>query len=109
LKSVVFIHLSVIALAHQARDLDGQPGFGFAPAPPTGVFFGESPVHVGLAQVFAHRLIQRLEDPSLLATFEKLAQYQPEPYRRWEAMRDTPLETLLRLLLRARASAPAIG
>ncbi len=109
LKSVVFIHLSVRALAHQARDLDGQPGYGFAPSPPASPFHHESPVHVSLAQRFAHRLIVRLEDPNLMATFEKLAQHQPEAYRQWNAMRDVPLEQLRTLLLRARASAAALG
>lgn len=109
LKSVVFIHFAVLALAHQARDLDGQPGYGFAPTPLQPPYFRESPVHVGLAQCFAHRLIERLDDPNLMAAFEKLSQHQPEPYRQWEAMRKVPLEQLRVYLMRARASAAAIG
>jgi hypothetical protein len=109
LKSVVFIHFAVRALAHQARDLDGQPGYGFAPAPLQPPYFRESPVHVDLAQCFAHRLIERLDDPNLMAAFEKLSQHQPEPYRQWEAMRKVPLEQLRVYLMRARASAAAIG
>src|SRR6185295_13895353 len=46
LKSVVFLHFAVLALAHQARDLDGQPGYGFAPTPLQPPYFRESPVHV---------------------------------------------------------------
>lgn len=109
LKSVVFIHFAVLALAHQARDLDGQPGYGFAPAPLQPPFFRESPVHVSLAQCFAHRLIEHLDDPNLMAAFEKLSQHQPEPYRKWEAMRNVPLEQLRVYLMRARAAAAAIG
>jgi CobQ/CobB/MinD/ParA nucleotide binding domain len=109
LKSVVFIHLSVRALAHQAHDLDGQPGYGFAPNPPAGPLHRESPVHVALAQSFTHRLIERLEDANLMAAFEKLSQVQPDAYRRWISLRDVPLEELRTLLLRARASAAAIG
>lgn len=109
LKSVVFIHLSVLALAHKARDLDDQPGYGFAPPPPTGPDQRESPAHVSLAQCFAHRLIKRLEDPNLMAAFEKLSQYQPEAYRQWETMREVPLERLRVFLMRARGGAAAVG
>lgn len=109
LKSVVFIHFAVRTLAHQARDLDGQPGYGFAPAPLEPPYFRESPVHVGLAQCFTHRLIERLDDPNLMAAFEKLSQYQPKAYRQWEAMREVPLEQLRVYLMRARAAAAAIG
>ena len=77
LKSVIFIHLSVLALAHHARDLDGQPGYGFAPSPPASPYHRENPVHVTLAQSFTHRLIERLEDPNQMAAFEKLSQHQP--------------------------------
>jgi hypothetical protein len=109
LKSVVFIHFAVLALAHQARDLDGQPGYGFAPAPLQPPYFRESPVQVSLAQCFAQQLIERLDDPNLMAAFEKLSQHQPEPYRQWEAMRKVPLEQLRVYLMRARAAAAAIG
>ena len=109
LKSVVFIHFAVLNLAHQARDLDDQPGYGFAPAPLQPPHFRESPVHVSLSQCFAHRLIERLDDPGLMAAFEKLSQHQPEPYRQWESLRQVPLEQLRVYLMRARAAAAAIG
>jgi len=109
LKSVVFIHLSTWALAHEARDLDGQRGYGFAPSPRTGPFDRESPAHVTLVQAFADRLIRRLNDANLQATFEQLSKHQPGPYSRWGAMRKLPLEKLRMLLLTARASAPALG
>lgn len=109
LKSVVFIHFATLALAHQARDLDGQPGYGFSPAPWQPPYFRESPVHVSLAQCFAQRLIERLDDPNLMAAFEKLSQHQPEPYRQWEAMRKVPLEQLRVFLMRARTAPAAIG
>jgi hypothetical protein len=109
LKSVVFIHLSTWALAHQARDLDGQLGYGFAPAPQVAVVNRESPAHVMLVQAFTDRLIHRLQDPNLKAAFEKLSKHQPEPYSRWEPMRKMPLERLRMLLLTARASAPLLG
>jgi hypothetical protein len=109
LKSVVFLHFAARSLAHRARDLDGQPGYGFAPVPLQPPHFPESPVHVGLAQCFAHRLIERLDDPNLLAAFEKLSQHQPGPYRLWEDLRSVPLEQLRVYLLRARAAPAAIG
>lgn len=109
LKSVVFIYLSARALAYQARDLDGQPGHGFAPTPPASPLHRESPVHVSLIQCFTHRLIERLEDPNLMAAFEKLSQHQPEPYRQWSAMRHVPLEQMRVYLLRARGNAAALG
>jgi hypothetical protein len=109
LKSVVFIHFAVLTLAHQTRDLDGQPGYGFAPAPLRPPYFRESPVHVSLAQCFAQRLIERLDDPNLMAAFEKLSQHQPEPYRQWETLRKVPLEQLRVYLMRARAASAAIG
>ncbi|HEY2290740.1 MAG TPA: hypothetical protein VGM86_08580 [Thermoanaerobaculia bacterium] len=109
LKSVAFIHFAVLALAHQARDLDGQPGYGFTPAPLRPPYFRESPVHASLAQCFAQRLIERLDDPNLMAAFEKLSQHQPEPYRQWETLRKVPLEQLRVYLMRARAAATAIG
>jgi hypothetical protein len=109
LKSVVFIHLSVWALAHEARDLDGQRGYGFAPSPRTGFFDRESPAHVTLVQAFTDRLIRLLKDPNLQAAFEKLSKHQPEAYSRWGPMRKLSLEKLRMLLLAARASAPALG
>lgn len=68
LKSVVFIHLAAWSLAHQARDLDGQPGYGFAPAPQAHPFNRESPTHVSLVQAFTDLLIRRLKDPNLQAS-----------------------------------------
>lgn len=109
LKSVVFIQLSAWALAHQARDLDSQPGYGFEPHQPWGPFNRESPTHVTIIQAFTDRLIQRLQDPNLLAAFEKLSDHQPKAYQGWRAMRTMPLEELRKLLLRARASATAVG
>jgi hypothetical protein len=109
LKSVVFIHLSAWALADEARDLDGQQGYGFAPSPQTGPFGRESPAHVTLVQAFTDRLIRLLKDPNLQAAFEKLSKHQPGPYNRWGPMRKLPLEKLRMLLLTARASAPALG
>ncbi len=109
LKSVVFIQLSAWALAHEARDLDGQLGYGFSPSPGIGPFNSQSPAHVTLVQAFTDRLIRRLKDPNLQAAFEKLSQHQPEPYTRWRPMRKVSLEKLRMLLLTARASAPALG
>jgi hypothetical protein len=109
LKSVVFIHLSAWALAHEARDLDGQRGYGFQPSARTSPFSRESPSHVTLVQTFTDRLIRLLKDPNLQAAFEKLSKHQPESYARWASMRKLPLEKLRMLLLTARASAPALG
>jgi hypothetical protein len=109
LKSVIFMQLSAWALAHQARDLDLQPGYGFAPSQPWIPFNRESPTHVILTQAFTDRLIRRLDDPNLLAAFEKLSEHQPKTYRQWRAMRSVTLEELRLLLLRARASATALG
>ena len=109
LKSIVFIHLSAWALAHQARDLDSQPGYGFEPRQSWTPFNGESPTHVSLIQAFTDRLTHRLEDSNLLAAFEKLSEHQPRAYRGWNALRKIPLEELRKLLLLARASATAVG
>jgi len=109
LKSVAFIQLSAWALAHQARDLDSQPGYGFEPHQAWGPFNRESPTHVTIIQAFTDRLIHRLQDPNLLAAFEKLSDHQPKAYQGWRAMRTMPLEELRKLLLRARASATAVG
>lgn len=109
LKSVIFMQLSAWALAHQARDLDFQPGYGFATSQPWIPFNRESPTHVILTQAFTDRLIRRLGDPNLLAAFEKLSEHQPKAYRQWRAMRSVTLEELRLLLLRARASATALG
>jgi len=109
LKSVIFIHLSAWALAHEARDLDGQRGYGFGPSARRSPFSRESPSHVTLVQTFTDRLIRLLKDPNLQAAFEKLSQHQPDPYARWASMRKLPLEKLRMLLLAARGSASALG
>lgn len=109
LKSVVFMQLSAWALAHQARDLDAQPGYGFEPHQTWGPFNRESPTHVTIIQAFTDRLIRRLQDPNLLSAFEKLSDHQPTAYQGWRTMRTMPLEELRVLLLRARASATAVG
>jgi cellulose biosynthesis protein BcsQ len=109
LKSLVFMHLSVWSVAHQATDLDGQLGFGFAPTDQSTPFTRESPTHVMIVQSFTDHLIQRLQDPGLRTAFEALSRHQPEPYTGWRKMRRLPLEKLRALLLKARASAPALG
>jgi hypothetical protein len=108
-KSVVFIQLSVWAMAHQALDCDGQPGFGFAAASTLGPFQQESPVHVAISQYFAFRLIERLGDIPLMGAFEKLSEKQPEPYRRWRRMRHVPVERMRAALLQARSAESALG
>lgn len=109
LKSVVFIQLSVFAMAHQARDFDGQPGFGFAVSFPTSPFQIEIPAHITLAQYFAFRLIERLADINLMGALEKLSEKQPEPYGRWRKMRRIPVEQMRAALLRARLGEAALG
>src|SRR5262249_53449741 len=109
LKSIVFIHLSAWALAHQARDLDSQPGYGFEPRQSWTPFNNESSTHVSLIQAFSDRLLHRLDDPNLLTTFEKLSEHQPNAYRGWSTLQKKPLEELRKLLLLARASATAVG
>jgi hypothetical protein len=66
-------------------------------------------VHLAVVQAFTHRLITSLKDPNLEAAFEKFSQHQPKPYQRWQSMRKLSLERLRVLLLRARASAEALG
>jgi hypothetical protein len=109
LKNIVFMQLSVWALAHQAHDCDGQPGFGFAVASAASPFQKESPAHIALSQYFVFRLIERLGDISLLGAFEKLSEKQPEPYRRWRSMRRIPVEQMRAVLLRARSGEAALG
>lgn len=109
LKSVVFIQLSVFAVAHQARDFDGQPGFGFAVSSTVSPFQRESPAQIALSQYFTFRLIERLGDISLMGAFEKLSEKQPEPYRRWRSMRRIPVEQMRAALLRARLGEAALG
>lgn len=109
LKSVVFIQLSVFAIAHQARDLDGQPGFGFAVTSFASPYQRESPAHVAISQYFVFRLIERLRDINLMGAFEKLSDKQPEPYRRWRSMRQSPVERVRAALLRARLAETALG
>jgi hypothetical protein len=109
LKSVVFIQLSVLAMGHQARDCDGQPGFGFALASTASPFQKESPVHIILSQYFTYRLIERLGDMNLMGAFEKLSDKQPEPYQRWRGMRHVPVEQMRTALLRARLGEAALG
>jgi hypothetical protein len=72
-------------------------------------FSRESPSHVILVRAFTDRLIRLLKDANLQAAFEKLSEHRPEPYTRWASMRKLPLERLRMLLLKARASAPALG
>lgn len=109
LESVVFIHLSAGALAQEARDLDGQHGYGFQVWPQSGPIRRESPAHVALVQAFTDRLILLLKDPNLQAAFETLSKHQPEYYTGWRALRKLPLEKLRVLLLTARASGSALG
>lgn len=66
LRNIVFIQLSVWAIAHQAHDCDGQPGFGFAVASAASPFQRESPAHIAISQYFVFRLIERLADISLM-------------------------------------------
>ena len=109
LKSVVFIQLSVTAIAHQARDCDGQPGYGFAVASHESPFIRESPAHITVSQYFSFRLLERLGDMNLMGAFEKLSEKQPYPYRRWRKMRGIPIEQMRAVLMRVRLGEAALG
>jgi hypothetical protein len=108
LKSVVFIQLSVAALARQARDLDDQPGFGFTALSAASPFVPESPALIVVIQYFTRRLITMLGDAYLKAAFQSLSDKQPEPYRQWRGMEHLPVERMRAALIRARLGESAL-
>ncbi len=101
LESVAFIHLSVLAYAHLARDLDGRIGYGFE-IPSAGLLRDEVPSHVVIAQFFTHRLIEYLDDAKLRFAFERLCEFQGPLYSRWKEQRHWSLEKMRSLLQSAR-------
>lgn len=103
LANVVFLHETVHALAHLGRDLDGRRWEDFALPSSRDPAFRPSALHETLAQFFAHRLLTRLGDSALLAAFERLSDHQPPEYQTWRKMVDVPVESVRKLLLRARA------
>lgn len=109
LKSVAFIYLSVWAMAHQARDLDGHRGYGFTPSSQSAPFVRESPAHVSLVHAFTDRFIRHLQDPNLLVTFENLSSHLPKSAMLYGRTQRLPLERLRDLLMKARASPSALG
>lgn len=109
LTSVAFIHLSVLAYAHQARDLDDQPGYGFAIGTSLNPLIRPNPAHAVIAQYFTYRLIEVLQDQNLKAAFTMLSESQPENYRRWRNMTAIPIESMRTVLLRARAGESTLG
>jgi hypothetical protein len=103
LANVAFLHETVHALTHLGRDLDGRRWEEFALPSSRDPSFRPSTLHETLAQFFTHRLIRRLGDPALLLAFERLSDHQPTEYQTWRKMVDVPIESVRKLLLRARA------
>jgi CobQ/CobB/MinD/ParA nucleotide binding domain len=103
LANVVFLHETVHAMTHLGRDLDGRRWEEFALPSSRDPSFRPSALHETFAQFFSHRLLTRLGDSALLAAFERLSDYQPPEYQTWRKMLDVPVESVRKLLLRARA------
>lgn len=103
LANVVFMHETVHALCHLGRDLDGRRWEDFGLPSSRDPAFKPSTLHETLAQFFTHRLIVRLDDPALLTAFERLSDHQPPEYQTWRKMTDVPVESVRKILMRARA------
>ena len=102
LTNIVFMHETVHALCHLGRDLDGRAWPEFALPSSRDLTFRPSALHTRLAQYFCFRLIERLEDSSLMTTFERLSDHQPAEYKTWRKMRDVPIEAGRKMLICAR-------
>lgn len=103
LANVAFMHETVHALTHLARDVDGRRWEEFALPSSLDPSFRPSALHETFAQFFTHRLLTRLSDSALLAAFEQLSDHQPPEYNIWRKMVGVPAESVRKLLLRARA------
>ncbi len=103
LANVVFLHETIHALSHLGRDLDGRRWEEFALPSSLDPAFRPSALHETLAQFFAHRLLTRLGDSAMLEAFERLSDHQPPEYQNWRKMQDAPIESVRKILLRARA------
>jgi hypothetical protein len=102
LANVVFLHETVHAMSHLARDVDGRRWEGVRPHRPETPAFRPSALHETFAQFFTHRLLTRLGDSALLTAFEQLSKHQPSEYNIWRKMVDVPTERVRQLLIRAR-------
>ena len=102
LANVVFLHMTVYALCHLGRDLDGRMWHNFGLPPAKDLGYRPSLILETLAHYFSYRLIQRLEDTVLMTTFERLSACQPPEYQGWERLRTVPVEEARKILLQAR-------
>lgn len=103
LTNLVFLHETVHALCHLGRDLDGRAWDEFALPSSRDIRFRPSALHEALAQYFSFRLIERIADHAMMAAFERLSDHQPLEYQVWRNMRDIPVESVRKALIRARA------
>ena len=102
LANVVFLHMTVYAICHLGRDLDGRMWDNFGLPPARDIGYRSSQFLETLAHYFSYRLIQRLEDTSLMTAFERLSACQPPEFQGWEKLRNVPVEEVRKILIQAR-------
>lgn len=104
--SIALLHLSTLALIHQATDLDGRRWQAFRLDEPGGLPGVAPPLPIVLAQVFTDRVLRRLADKRLTTVFSRLTDHQDPPHRSWRQLRHVSLETARAWLLAARRGCP---
>ncbi len=103
LGNVVFLHEMVYAICHLGRDLDGRMWADFGLPPAKDINFRPSLMLETFARYFSLRLIERLEDATLMAAFDRLNACAPAEYQVWQRLRHAPVEQVRKILLQARA------
>ena len=105
LTTVIFIHESVHAFSHLGRDLDHAYWRTFAIPLADSIDGTPSVMHGTIAQYFTFKLIERLEDKRLMATFLALEQACSEVYRAWRSRAGDSLEQMRQTLMECRRTA----
>ena len=70
--------------------------------PSKSLFCADNPLHAVIAQYFAAKLIDLLQDVDLKTALGRLSDHQPEDYRRWRVMDRERLERMRAVLMQAR-------
>jgi hypothetical protein len=102
LGTIAFIHLTIHAYCHGAKDLNGRDWLDFSLPQPEQPIFKLSKLHETIAQFYTFKLIDYLQDEKLKRAFLELEKHSEDTYRDWRKVENYTLEDMRTVLIKYR-------
>ena len=102
LGTISFIHLTIHAYCHVAKDLNGRDWFDFSLPQPEQPIFKLSKLHETIAQFYTFKLIDYLQDEKLKKAFIELEKHSEDTYHDWRKIENYTLEDMRTVLIKYR-------